>query len=762
MLSFLFKKQKPERIQEINSFYKKLKELYNYDSIDEERKNYLKETIEKFGYLPYPHIKALEELSPAETLFGLETKWKLNNVFDGENFTVKDCEISPVSRAGINNSDWLKKEQHNIKLVNLAGLGDGNQTHEVGQFIDWLKQILILPSGKVDKGVLSTTLYLIPFHPREFGCAYLPSSASVSENLQDKDVHEATGYCARSQVKFFISLAQLAGHPILYDVLPQTGRYSKVVLANPHVARWFDVKSLITNLEKLVDETAEKLKTELDPEDVEITKKIYKSTLLSGSDDLSSFYKSIYDRFDKELEDHKRALSHKMLSKPEQDKIHKRVKDLVAKVHSTKAGKIFQETHITQQGQTIQTLIKEGLWPAPGGAWCSSGIPIFDKMSECGSFPVFKHYNHKDEDVTVFANLDCQTPYYFFYLDLKDYNTKAIETMNKRLVRRQQEYNFDGIRFDHVDHIVDEYSEKDGIPISYRVPKNVLKETNKLLKESNKHCACLAEYMLGGHYYKEYHKDMLFDVLWGDDVIAQSSKTPQRIIENNQDLLDYNSENPKSPCLSILKTYNNQDGEFREIDQYPGQLGKEGALFKWFKFKFLPGGKLAQRPVLYVDGDESFTKTGIEGTIVSEIPLARAKDYDFFEKFDAINRFALDCELTREGEAQIINQEDEGFCAWMVSKDPLKETLLVVANYLPPTEQTKTRQEDGSEIASTKEAQPVYDKTIELPGDFKILSEIFYDYEQKSFIEKDFGSDDKSIHFDKIEPSEFKIYRLTR
>ena len=30
-------------------------------------------------------------------------------------------------------------------------------------------------------------------------------------------------------------------------------------------------------------------------------------------------------------------------------------------------------------------------------------------MSECASFPIFKHYDYKGKDVTEFANLDCQT-----------------------------------------------------------------------------------------------------------------------------------------------------------------------------------------------------------------------------------------------------------------------------------------------------------------------------------------------------------------
>lgn len=762
MLSFLFKKQPPEKSKDINSFYKKLKEIYNYNDISEERKEYLKEKIEKYGYLPYPHIKALEELSPAEVLFGLEIKWTLNKIFENNEFNFSNGNLSPVARANFTNSDWLKREQHNIKLINLAGLGDGNTTHEVGRFIDWLTQILILPSGKPEKKVLSTTIYLIPFHPREFGCAYLPSSTSVSENLEDKTIKEVTDFNAEKQVRMFVSLAQLAGHPVLYDVLPQTGRYSKVVLSNPHVARWFDVKTLIKEIEKAVDEVAIKLNGEFDPEDVEVTKTIYKSTLYCGSNDLSDFYKTIYDRFDEELESHKKLLSEKILSKNEQLKIHKRAKDIIAKIHNTKPSKIYQEKHITNQGQTIQELIKEGLWPSPGGAWCSSGIPIFDKMSECGGFPLFKHFNYKGEDVTNFANLDCQTPYYFFHLDTKEYNYPAIETMIKRLKNRQISYNFDGIRMDHVDHIVDEFSQKNDLPISYRVPKYVIEKTNKMLKENNPHCALIAEYMLGGHYYKEYHKDMNFDLLWGNDVINQSEKTPYEIIKNNQDLLDYNSENPKLPCLSILKTYNNQDGEFREIDQYPGQLGEAGAIFKWFKLKFIPGGKLAQRPVLYVDGDESFTKKGIESTIISEISLAREKNYDFFYKFDAINRFALNCELTLDGEAQIITENENGFVSWMISKDPLKETLLIVANYFPPTEKVSMEQEDGTFVNTIKEGEIVYDKSLEVPGDYKIVSEIVYDDEKKDFVENKLKLGENKLYFDKLEPSEFKIYKLLR
>ena len=79
MLNFLFKKDESINIStpaKINEIYTKLKEIYKFNDIVQERKTYLKKMVEKHQYLPYPHIKALEELTPAEVLFALEIKFK--------------------------------------------------------------------------------------------------------------------------------------------------------------------------------------------------------------------------------------------------------------------------------------------------------------------------------------------------------------------------------------------------------------------------------------------------------------------------------------------------------------------------------------------------------------------------------------------------------------------------------------------------------------------------------------------------------------
>lgn len=765
MLDFLFKKKKNESkirfcAEDINEIYSKLKEIYKVDEISDERKKLLQEAVEKHGYLAYPHIKALEELCPAEVLFALEIKLKNEKVFGGEKFDFD--KPSPLERNGVKNSDWIKKEGHDIKLINLAALGNGNVKTDTGKFIDWMRQLLILPTGVKERNIFPTTIYLVPFNEREFGCAYLPKSTDVSSNLEDKQLKEIFDLDAKAQVQLFVTFAQLAGHPVIYDILPQTGRFAKVVLAHPHIARWFDVNELLSRIENNTDLVAKKLEKNYDKEDVEIVQDIWKQTLKSGAGDLSNEYQEIYDEFEKELDELKKIYSNEMCNKENQIKLQKRVKEIVTQGVNEKGTNPKKELHeddITKQHEIVQELMKQGLWTAPGGAWCSAGVPVFDKMSDCGGYPIFKHYDHKGLDVTDFANLDCQTPFYFTFLENGQLNKPVSEFFVEFIFKMLQDYGFDGFRIDHIDHIVDEVSEKNEVPISYRAPRKVLADLNSKMKAEKPYFATLAEYMSMSKFLKEYHEEMKFDVLWGNDIPAQSDKTPERIVEDNQNLATYNTKNHNIANLSILKTYNNQDGEFRGIDRYPGQLGEEGALFKWFKYKFLPGGKYAQRPVLYVDGDESFTKKGIEDTIGNEISMKRGKNHKFFAKFDAINRFAKSQELVTEGEAQIIVQDDDGFACWLISKEPSKTALLVAANCQSPTEKVFIEDEEGS-YTDIIEGEEVKDKVVHLPSDYTAVSEFVFDGED--FVENELKEKLTTLKFKKLQPGEFKVYLLRK
>lgn len=756
----LFKKKEPSKCDRINEIYSKLKEAYSFDKISDERKSELSSLIKKYGYLPYPYTKALEELTSEEILFGLEIKWTDNGIFKDGKFTFSNDKISVLQRNKIKDSAWLQKEGHDIKLINLAGLGNGNLTKETGKFLDWLRQLLILPTGNLENGIFNTTIYLIPFHPREFGCAYLPKSSQVSDKLLDKNIESLTGMNAKEQVQTFITLSQLAGHPVIYDILPQTGRFSKAVLANPEIARWYDITTLNNELDKKIESISKNMPETFEEEDVELVKNIYKDAQNGTLGDLSTPFKNIYDTFDSLIQEAKKELSNNMLKKENQIKIQKRAREIIAKVHGFKPNRKLTESDITKQIDAIQDLILEGLWPAPGGAWCSAGIPVYDKMSECGGFPTFKHYDYKGEDVTAFANLDCQTPYYFCFLENGTLNKPVIDYFINYMVELQKDYNFDGFRVDHIDHIVDKVSEADGKPISYRAPRTVLGKLNKTLKSRVPYFGTLAEYMLWDDYLKEYHKDMGFDLLWGSDIVSQCEKTPEKITEDNQHLTNYNVNLKNGEKLSILKTYNNQDGEFHCINQYPGQLGENGALYKWFKYKFLPGGKFASRPMLYVDGDESFTKRGIESVIGEEKSMPRENNYEFFKKFNAIDVFVKNNQIITNGEAQIIVQDDDGFAAWLISKEPEKISYLIVSNYKYQTEQVTMFDENNKSYSEIIQGQAVYDKTINLPADFTIKKEYYIDNDE--FTSAPFDSDTSTLHFDKLEPSEFRVYEVIK
>lgn len=735
---------KMKACEELDLIYNSLKSIYDFSTITTSRKEYLTDLITRYGYLPYPFRKAQEELTPNEVLFGLEIKWVNNKVFDGKHFRFPDNKQSVLARKNIKNANWIKKEGHNIKLINLAGLGNGNKSAETGKFMDWLMQLLILPTGNLENGILNTTIYLIPFHPREFGCAYLPKSSEVSEKLLDEEIKKVTGMGVKKQVQTFIALAQLAGHPVIYDILPQTGRFSKAVLSNPHIARWFDIKALNKQLQDNLENLLKTSLKDCDDDDIQVIKDIYQQAQVESMGNLSEKYKELFATFTKSMDEYKKEISNEMLKNSNQKKLHKRVKNIVAEIENSK--KVQTESDITKQLDIIQKLIAEELWPAPGGAWCSAGVPVYDTMSECGGYPMFKHYKYDGEDVTHFANLDCQTPYYFVNLENGTYNKKVIDYFINEMKKLQNDYNFDGFRVDHIDHIVDAVSEKDGVPISYRAPRIVLGKLNKTMKEKLPYFGTLAEYMLWDDFLKQYHEDMCFDTLWGNDIVMQSEKTPEKIIEDNQHLTNYNVAKRNKNYLSILKTYNNQDGEFRSIDQYPGQLGDEGALFKWFKYKFLPGGKFAQRAVLYVDGDESFTKRGIEHVIGQEVAMERAQDYIFYNKFDAIDRFVKNNSIITDGEAQIIDQEDDGFASWIISKEPLKEGFLIVTNYKTPTEKIE------GEIV---EGKPIHDKKVLLPGDYTVVAE--YKFDGTDFV-KEKIKEDSELQFPELANGEFRIF----
>ena len=140
--------------------------------------------------------------------------------------------------------------------------------------------------------------------------------------------------------------------------------------------------------------------------------------------------------------------------------------------------------------------------------------------------------------------------------------------------------------------------------------------------------------------------------------------------------------------------------------------------------------------------------------------MPREKNYEFYKKFNAIDVFVKNNSIISNGEAQMIIQDDDGFSSWIISKVPEKTAYLVVSNYKYTNERVTMFDEDNKSYSEIMHGQPVFDKTINLPSDYVILKEYYIDDDE--FVSNPFDTETSTLHFDKLEASEFRVYELKR
>ena len=150
---------------------------------------------------------------------------------------------------------------------------------------------------------------------------------------------------------------------------------------------------------------------------------------------------------------------------------------------------------------------------------------------------------------------------------------------------------------------------------------------------------------------------------------------------------------------------------------------------------------------------------GGKGDMKDFVKYLAEKDYDFYAKFDAIDRFVKNSSVISDGEAHVIRQDEDGFVVWQIQKEGVKNSILVVANYNAPTEKILV-EENGNSWSEIKEGNEVFDKTIELSCDYSIVSEFRFD--GMDYIEEKFVASTNSLSFGKLMPSEFKFFTVIK
>lgn len=588
------------------------------------------------------------------------------------------------------------KNISNIKIINLGGFSN---------YIEWLKQLIILPCG--------TAIYLTPFHKRDFEFAYLIKSMDIDENLND----EAFNISAKEQIQLFVHLAKKMGHTVFYDFLMKTSRYSQTLLENPYLVRWIDTKDAEKKISLIVDDTAKELEGQFDKDDIEIVKNIYHQ---ESKGCLSEHYEKIYSLFESKIFEKKKELSIECYRLENQIKLQKRV-----------------------SGKDVKTLIEEGLWTVPCGADNEFGLPVFDYMNKEENYPVFKHFDKDGNDISQNIKDDFQTPAYFMDLDKKEINKKVLKYFINMANKYIEDYHFDGLKINYIDKISKNV-------LNDKVPFEFLKKLNTEIKKQK--IILIAETNFDD--LAKYH-DLDFDLIWTE----YKNLTPKEMLNKYDQLANFNTKDLKSKNLMAVKIYNDKFCETEEINDFPSLLGYEGALFKWFCLNLLPAGKNAITPIVYVDGDESYTERGFVKTLFEHAKLERNNDEKFFKKFNAINKFAKTSKIINGGEANVISEEDNGYVSWLISKEPLKEILLVVANYKQKDEKL-ILQNENEKIETYIENDAVVNKMISLPGECKIVSEYVFNGEE--YIAKDYSLEGDLLEIEVLNPSDFRIFLLRK
>lgn len=139
--------------------------------------------------------------------------------------------------------------------------------------------------------------------------------------------------------------------------------------------------------------------------------------------------------------------------------------------------------------------------------------------------------------------------------------------------------------------------------------------------------------------------------------------------------------------------------------------------------------------------------------------MSRNDDEDFYRKFDGIDRLVKNNAIISGGESQIILEDEDGYCAWLITREPLNTAYLIVSNYKYPTEKVLKMSPDGVEYKEFTQNYAIFDKDIFIPGDYDLKYE--YVLNEKDYEKQEFENSE-TIHFEKLEPGEFRIFELER
>ena len=463
----------------------------------------------------------------------------------------------------------------------------GKDVEETGNIIDSVK---LLPALRV------SAIHLAPFFECSAGIIYCQRSFShINHEIVNVQYMEK-GVSSKEQIYFFIDCCHLLNMAVGFDVTPHTSNDSVLRFKNPELFRWIklehDKTKLFNNMD--IDEQYS----------AEFQNKCQKEIVLIVEEELkrNNIEYSI-DVWDIECI----------------DKINKRLKD-------------------------------EGYYTVPPHTWNGLSVPDFKKYAYNIQTPIWEYKDKYGQSqgqhaIWLHANfyihkgLKANKIPVLYILEDKDkgINADFFQFFTEYLKENIEQYLFDFLRIDYVDHIFDNVKEENGIeiPLNEMLTPSEINKMVKKIKNSWKGIGILADHL--GCDADRYYKAG-FNLIISPYVVLEYNKYNLRKIFHDL----YSSNSDKVKCFNMVWAIDTHDMA------HPLFLGKElahregkvGIGVRFFLSRFANVGK-NRYPKYEVIGNQD-SSSGIYRANNRPESIAWTSDKELFELYHKIeNQYEL-------------------------------------------------------------------------------------------------------------------------
>jgi len=377
---------------------------------------------------------------------------------------------SPVKHHS--NSGWMADADFCFMNVRATGLD--------GVFGNWTQAAKLLPALRVN------AIHVAPFTSYDFACIYAPQSVEmIARQTVDPEL-ETLGFPTEAQLRAFVAAAHLLGMAVGFDLEPHTTQFSKTALMHPEHFRWL---KLAENRDALADGLSNEemvLEVAQGP--------IFEEVRAIVAAELQA----------RQLE----SIEHVESDAPER--------------RAAKDSAYFG---------LIRRVIDLGYWTIPSQVWDCDGIPAFGGYNHERNYTKFFYQNRHGHDRGNEA-YHITTPFKFYTnLPLNQPPTPdALPRLDAATLdffcgifrKWRDEFDFDFVRYDSVDHIFDSvYHHDSALPASDRPTPFVLQTCVAAVKTGKPYIGNFAERM--GNEIHEYQA-LGYDVMLGNDMCERITK----------------------------------------------------------------------------------------------------------------------------------------------------------------------------------------------------------------------------------------------